>query len=90
MAVTAFPVSRPPNIINGQQVNKFWGAFPFTYPVNVAGLPAVSIPCGFSDEGLPVGLQIIGNYGSETGLLNISRAFENSCEYLTQHPPRFK
>ena len=90
MAVTAFPVSRPPNIINGQQVNKFWGAFPFTYPVNVAGLPAVSIPCGFSDEGLPVGLQIIGNYGSETDLLNISRAFESSCEYLSQHPPRFK
>ena len=90
MAVTAFPVSRPPNIINGQQVNKFWGAFPFTYPVNVAGLPAVNIPCGFSDEGLPVGLQIIGNYGSETNLLNISRAFESSCEYLSQHPPRFK
>ncbi len=90
MAVTAFPVSNPPNIINGQQVNKFWGAFPFTYPVNVAGLPAVSIPCGFSNEGLPIGLQIIGNYGSEPELLNISRAFESRCEYLSQHPPCFE
>ena len=90
MAVTAFPVSNPPNIINGQQVDKFWGAFPFTFPVNVAGLPAVSIPCGFSDEGLPIGLQIIGNYRSETGLLNISRAFESRCEYLSQRPPCFE
>ncbi|MQG19010.1 MAG: amidase [SAR202 cluster bacterium] len=90
MAVTAFPAGNPPNNINGQQVNKFWGAFPFTYPINVAGLPAVSIPCGFSPEGLPVGLQIIGNYGSEARLLNISRAFESHTKYLSQNPPCFE
>ena len=90
MAVTAFPAGNPPNNINGQQVNKFWGAFPFTYPINVAGLPAVSIPCGFSPEGLPVGLQIIGNYGSEARLLNISRAFESHTKYLSQNPPYFE
>jgi len=90
MAVTAFPAGKPPKIINGQHVNEFWGAFPFTYPVNVAGLPAVSIPCGFSDKGLPIGLQIIGNYRSEPALINISRAFERHGKYISRRPPDFE
>ena len=48
-----------------------------TVPVNIAGLPAVSIPCGFNEEGLPVGLQLIGNRFEEAKILNIAYAFES-------------
>ena len=48
----------------------------FTAPFNITGNPAISIPCGFSKNGLPVGLQIIGKFGSDKMVLNIARAFE--------------
>lgn len=49
----------------------------FTINVNLAGLPAISIPCGFDSKGLPVGLQIIGNYLEEQKILNLSWAYES-------------
>ncbi len=49
----------------------------FTVPLNIAGLPGVSIPCGLSD-GLPVGLQLIGSAWSEAGLLRAARAYEGA------------
>ena len=49
-----------------------------TVPVNIAGLPAVSIPCGFNKEGLPVGLQLIGNRFEESKILNVAYAFESA------------
>jgi len=42
-----------------------------TCPVNLAGLPALSIPCGFDSNNLPIGFQIIGDYFDEKGILNI-------------------
>jgi aspartyl-tRNA(Asn)/glutamyl-tRNA(Gln) amidotransferase subunit A len=47
----------------------------YTVGANVAGLPAISVPCGTSD-GLPVGLQFIGKMGGDGSLLSIARAFE--------------
>ena len=41
----------------------------YTIPVNLAGLPGMSIPCGFGDKGRPVGLQIVGNYFDEARML---------------------
>lgn len=49
-----------------------------TVPVNIAGLPAVSIPCGFNDVGLPIGLQLIGNKFEESKILNVAYAFESA------------
>ncbi|GIS82996.1 MAG: hypothetical protein CM1200mP15_16280 [Dehalococcoidia bacterium] len=51
-----------------------------TLPVNIAGLPAVSVPCGLSD-GLPVGLQIIGPHFSEGNILNIAYSYEGNTEW---------
>lgn len=51
-----------------------------TIPVNLAGLPAISIPCGLAD-GMPVGLQLIGNYFNETTILRASHAFEQNTEH---------
>jgi aspartyl-tRNA(Asn)/glutamyl-tRNA(Gln) amidotransferase subunit A len=47
-----------------------------TVSVNIAGLPAISVPCGFDAKGLPIGMQLIGNKFNEAGILNASLAFE--------------
>jgi len=50
----------------------------FTINVNLAGIPSISIPCGFDKKGLPIGMQIIGNYLEEQKILNLSYAFEQN------------
>jgi aspartyl-tRNA(Asn)/glutamyl-tRNA(Gln) amidotransferase subunit A len=57
-----------------------------TRPFNVFGLPAISIPCGFSQSGLPIGLQIVGAPGAEGTVLALARAFEREME-LKKRPP---
>jgi aspartyl-tRNA(Asn)/glutamyl-tRNA(Gln) amidotransferase subunit A len=56
-----------------------------TLPVNIAGLPGISVPCGFS-EGLPVGMQLIGPHLSEASLLNIAYAYEQTTEWHEARP----
>jgi len=57
-----------------------------TLPVNIAGLPGISIPAGFAD-GLPIGMQIIGKPFSEETLLKIAYAYEQSTEWHKSKPP---
>jgi len=59
----------------------------FTAPFNLAGLPAISIPCGFSDEGLPVGLQIVGPEWAEAKVLTAANAFERSTTWHEKTAP---
>ena len=56
-----------------------------TLPVNIAGLPAISVPCGFS-QGLPVGLQLIGNHLSEEALLRIAHAYQQATQWHEARP----
>ena len=49
----------------------------YTVTMNLVGVPAISIPCGASSEGLPIGLQLIGNHYDEAHLLNAAFAYEN-------------
>ena len=86
MAVTAFPVNQPPSVIGGRQVEPFWAFLPFTFPFNMTGQPAASIPCGLSSEGLPVGLHIIGRWGEETKVLRASAAFEEARPWAHLRP----
>jgi len=58
----------------------------FTISLNLAGLPGVSVPCGFSPEGLPIGLQIVGQPFKEAELLSIAHAFERAHDFHTKHP----
>jgi aspartyl-tRNA(Asn)/glutamyl-tRNA(Gln) amidotransferase subunit A len=58
----------------------------YTIAVNLAGVPGISIPCGFDDKKLPIGLQIIGPAFSEDKLLRIGRMFESKTDYHQQRP----
>lgn len=58
----------------------------FTISVNLAGLPAISIPCGFSIDGLPIGLQIIGKPFDEAGILQLAYAYEQSTPWHKMKP----
>ncbi len=58
----------------------------FTIPCNLAGLPGLSIPCGFSQSGLPIGLQIIGNHFQEEKILQIAYAFEQHTDFHRRKP----
>lgn len=58
----------------------------YTISVNLAGLPGISIPCGFTAGGLPVGLQLIGRPFDEAGLLAIARHYEQAHAWHQKHP----
>ena len=58
----------------------------YTLPVNIAGLPAMSVPCGFAD-GLPVGLQLIGPHLAEPTLLRLAHAYQQVTEWRRERPP---
>ena len=58
----------------------------FTAPFNLSGLPALSLPCGFTKEGLPIGLQIVSRAWGESKVLNIGHAFEQATEWHKRMP----
>ncbi|MFM1852642.1 MAG: hypothetical protein RIS54_2326 [Verrucomicrobiota bacterium] len=58
----------------------------YTIGVNLAGLPAISLPCGFSSAGLPIGLQLIGQPFAEAELLAIAAAYERGHDWHQRHP----
>ena len=61
-----------------------------TRPVNVWGLPAISIPCGFTAAGLPIGLQIIGPHSEEGKVLQLAHAYEQVTEWHNTYPKMLK
>ncbi|MBS7268022.1 MAG: hypothetical protein KIH10_04225 [Candidatus Freyarchaeota archaeon] len=56
-------------------------------PFNFTFVPAASVPCGYTKEDLPVGLQIVGNRFDELGVLQASRAFEKNFPWRDKRPP---
>jgi aspartyl-tRNA(Asn)/glutamyl-tRNA(Gln) amidotransferase subunit A len=58
----------------------------YTLSVNLAGLPAMSVPAGFADNGRPVGLQIIGNYFGEAKMLNVAHQFQQATDWHSKAP----
>ena len=57
------------------------------YYITTIGHPAISVPCGFTADGLPVGLQIVGRHQDDFGVLQMARAFEKNTEFWKQRPP---
>jgi aspartyl-tRNA(Asn)/glutamyl-tRNA(Gln) amidotransferase subunit A len=61
----------------------------FTLPGSLAGLPGMSVPCGFGAGGMPVGLQLIGNYFAEGQLLNAAHRFQQATDFHVRKPEGF-
>ncbi len=72
--------------IGGQRVNPP-GWFAFTYPINMTGYPAATVPCGWTAAGLPVGLQIIGPRFADALVLRAAAAFEEIAPWAAKRPP---
>ncbi|MDR1837938.1 MAG: Asp-tRNA(Asn)/Glu-tRNA(Gln) amidotransferase subunit GatA [Treponema sp.] len=58
----------------------------YTVSINLAGLPAVALPCGFDSKGMPIGFQLIGDAFSENKLMEAARTFQNRTDYHTKKP----
>jgi len=75
-----------PREIDGRKVAPLeWMAF--TYPFNLTGQPAASVPCGWTDDGLPIGLQIIGRRFDDATVLKAAYAFEQTSPWTDKRPP---
>jgi amidase len=57
------------------------------YFITLTGLPAISVPCGFTEEGLPVGVQIVGRWRDDSGVLQLAHAFEQATGFWKTRPP---
>jgi len=58
----------------------------FTCPANIVGMPALSIPCGFDDNGMPIGIQLIAGHGKEALLLQVADAYQRETDWHTRYP----
>jgi aspartyl-tRNA(Asn)/glutamyl-tRNA(Gln) amidotransferase subunit A len=87
LPVTAFPAGdNHPGTIDGHEVN-YLGWTAFTYPFNLTGQPAASIPCGFAANGLPVALQFVGRWRDDATVLRASAAYEEAFPWAQHRPP---
>jgi amidase len=88
VAVPPFPVEADyPKEINGQAMTNYTDWFLLTYAITITGLPAISVPCGWTAEGFPVGLQIVGRRLGEVTVLRAAAAFEALAPWRDKRPP---
>jgi amidase len=72
--------------INGTEMETYIDWMKSCYYISVTGLPAISVPCGFTSEGLPVGIQIVGRHQDDFGVLQLAYAFEQSTGFWKRKP----
>ncbi len=88
VAVKPFPVEQPyPTEIQGKPMAHYIQWAYLTYAITLTGLPAISVPCGFTRDGLPVGLQIVGRRRAEAAVLRAAAAFEEAAPWADARPP---
>jgi amidase len=86
--VPPFPVEQPyPTAINGKPLEHYIQWVFLTYAITLTGLPAISVPCGVTRDGLPVGLQIVGRRRQEAAVLRAAAAFEAAAPWAHRIPP---
>ena len=86
MPMPAFPVGKPPKTVAGRPLTG-GGYNAFNPYFNLTGQPAASVPCGFSSNGLPIGLHVVGRKGDEATVLRASALFEKMRPWADKHPP---
>ena len=72
--------------IAGEQESVLAASWRLTYPFNLTGLPAISIPCGFDRDGLPIGLQIAAKPFDEITVLRVAHAYERTHDWAARRP----
>jgi amidase len=73
--------------IDGSKMQTYLDWMRSCYFITVTGSPSISVPCGFTDEGLPIGAQIVGRYQADFSVLQLAYAFEQATEFWRRHPP---
>jgi amidase len=86
--VPPFDVNQPwVTEINGRPMETYLDWMKSCYQISATGLPALSIPCGFTAEGLPVGLQLVGRHHDDFGVLQLGYAFQQQTGLWKRRPP---
>ncbi len=86
--VPPFDVTEPyVTEINGVRLPTYIDWMRACSDITVTGLPAISVPCGFTDDGLPVGVQIVGRHQDDWGVLQLAHAFEQATRFWRRRPP---
>jgi Asp-tRNA(Asn)/Glu-tRNA(Gln) amidotransferase A subunit family amidase len=88
LAMAPFPIAAPypPTEVAGQPVDTPTAWFPFTFPFNLTGNPAITVPAGWTKAGLPVGLQIVARRNEEALLFRAAAAFETARPWADRRP----
>ncbi|NVM24963.1 MAG: amidase [Desulfobacterales bacterium] len=73
--------------IDGARMDTYLDWMKSCYYISVTGLPAISVPCGFTPDGLPVGVQIVGRHHNDLGVLELAHAFEQATGLWRRRPP---
>ncbi|MYC28944.1 MAG: Asp-tRNA(Asn)/Glu-tRNA(Gln) amidotransferase subunit GatA [Chloroflexi bacterium] len=86
------PITAPPLLANevavgDRMVGTVAALTQFTRPYNISGTPAISVPCGFSGDGMPIGLQLAGRPFDEATVLRAAHAYEQASEWRLKRPP---
>ena len=87
MPLVAWPVDAWPQEIDGQPTPRLFDRLPFTFPFNLTGWPAATLPCGFNSEGLPVALQVVTGWHQDALCLQAAAAFESARPWASKRPP---
>ena len=86
--VWPFPADwRWPEEIAGRKMDTYHRWMEVVVPASLIGLPALSVPVGFSPEGLPCGMQIIGRSGDDAGVLAMGQAYHRATDWPARRPP---
>ena len=92
LAATSVQADTDPHadiVISGQNCGRIRaGWYPYTFPFNLTGHPALSMPCGWDGGGLPIGLQIVGRWYDEFGLLSLAERLQARLPFEERTPAR--
>jgi aspartyl-tRNA(Asn)/glutamyl-tRNA(Gln) amidotransferase subunit A len=86
LPVTAFKIGKDKVKVGNKKVGVISLLTQYTRPFNLNGFPAITVPCGFSDEGLPIGLQLAGRPFEEETVLRAAYAYEQSTDWHLRKP----